>query len=250
MRFAAIRPVEKPIFGMLHLTGGTAAERLAIARREAVTLVANGIDGILVENYFGDADDVRRVLEHLSEHPPGVIIGLNVLRNFRLAFDLAGEFPVDFVQIDSVAGHLAPQDDADYAAELSERRAASRAVILGGVRFKYQPVLSGRSEAEDLALGAERADAIVVTGDKTGQPTDLAKIRRFRATLGDGVPLLVGAGVTPANAAEQLALTDGAVVGSAFKDTRIDRGMVHGDHVSELMAIVRLVREATPGRSR
>ena len=113
------------------------------------------------------------------------------------------------------------------------------------------PCVSGRSEAEDLALGAERADAIVVTGDKTGEPTDLAKIRRFRATLGDGVPLLVGAGVTPANAAEQLALTDGAVVGSAFKDTRIDRGMVHGAHVCRADGDrAGACARPTPGRSR
>jgi predicted TIM-barrel enzyme len=249
MRFDAIRPVPKPIFGMLHLTGQTIAERLEIAESEARTLVENGVDGVVVENYFGDADDVRRVLERLSRKPPGALIGVNVLRNFRLAFDMAKSYPVDFIQIDSVAGHLPPSEDQDFAAELSEFRKRSRAVLLGGVRFKYQPVLSGRSEVEDLKLGADRSDAVVVTGHATGKPTDLDKVRRFRAALGNSVPLLIGAGLTAANAPDQLALADGAIVGSTFKDTRIDRGLVLGTHVSELMAVVRAARErAEPPR--
>lgn len=247
MRFDRIRPVPKPIFGMLHLTGSTPAERLEIAEREAAILVENGVDGLVVENYFGDADDIRRVLDRLSARPPGALIGLNVLRDFRLAFALAESHPVAFIQIDSVAGHLPPAEDEAFAAELAALRQRSRAALLGGVRFKYQPVLSGRSEAEDLLLGAGRADAIVVTGDATGQPTGLDKIRRFRSVLGPAVPLLVGAGLTPANAADALALTDGAIVGSTFKDSRIDRGLVAAAHVQEMMTVVRAARAAAAG---
>jgi hypothetical protein len=242
LRYDAIRPALKPIFGMLHLGGGSPAERLEIAAREIATLVDHGVDGLVVENYFGDADDVRRVLDLIAARPPGARVGLNVLRDFRLAFRLADQYPVDFIQIDSVAGHLPPDEDRDYAAELAALRGATRAVLLGGVRFKYQPVRSGRSEAEDLALGAERCDAIVVTSDATGQPTDLDKIRRFRAALGAAVPLLVGAGLTPANAADQLALTDGAIVGSYFKENHDARGLVLGAHVDELMNVVRAMR--------
>lgn len=232
----------KPVFAMLHLTGATATERLLTARRETAALVAGGVDGVIVENYFGNKDDVRAILEWLSEHPPGVAIGLNVLRDYRLAFDLAEEFPVDFIQIDSVAGHLAPAEDADYAAELAQRRAYTDAALFGGVRFKYQPVQSGRSEEEDLRIGMERCDAIVVTGDATGQPTGLDKIRRFRAVTGPGFPLLIGAGLTATSAAQQLSVADGAIVGSFFKDTRVDTGIVLGAHVTELMDVVRGVR--------
>jgi predicted TIM-barrel enzyme len=233
---------------MLHLTGATAAERLAIAGRETATLVAHGVDGVIVENYFGDKDDVRAVLGWLAEHRPQAAIGLNVLRDYRLAFALAEEFPVDFIQIDSVAGHLAPEEDADYAAELAERRAQTTTALFGGVRFKYQPVRSGRSEEEDLRIGMQRCDAIVVTGDATGQPTGLDKVRRFRAVTGAAFPLLIGAGLTAASAAKQLAAADGAIVGSFFKDTRVDTGLVLGAHVEELMQVVRAVR-ADAGRS-
>ena len=67
-----------------------------------------------------------------------------------------------------------------------------------------------------MKLGAERCDAIVVTGEGTGISTDLEKIKTFRTILGD-FPLIVGAGMTAETAQQQLAFSDGAIVGSYFK---------------------------------
>ena len=241
-RFEQTFTTPKPILGMLHLTGETPAERLDIARREAEILLANGVDGVIVENYFGDKDDVRHVLEWLETRKPNALVGLNVLRDHHLAFELARQFRVDFIQMDSVAGHLRPEEDADFAAELAALREGVTSLLLGGVRFKYQPVNSGRSEAEDLLLGMQRCDAFVVTSDATGQETDLDKVRRFRALTGGHFPLLIGAGLTSANASEQLALADGAIVGSFFKDSYVDTGIVDEAHVRELMGVVADIR--------
>ena len=89
----------------------------------------------------------------------------------------------------------------------------------------------------DLIEAKKRCDAVCVTEDATGQETSLEKIVRFRRTLGD-FPLFVCAGVTPENAAKQLAYADGAVVGSYFKDTHKDTGDVYGPHVRDLMRVV------------
>ncbi|MEP9371980.1 BtpA/SgcQ family protein [Mesorhizobium sp. KR1-2] len=241
-RFSEIFVTPKPILGMLHLTGASAEERLDIARKETETLIANGVDGVIVENYFGDKDDVRNVLEWLETRNPDVLVGLNVLRDHHLAFELAKQFRVDFIQMDSVAGHLPPEEDKDFAAELAELRGQVSSVLFGGVRFKYQPVKSGRSEPEDLVIGKSRCDAIVVTSDATGQVTDLDKVRRFRATTGSDFPLLIGAGLTAGNAREQLLEADGAIVGSYFKDTYTDTGIVEGSHVAELIKAVESLR--------
>lgn len=241
-RWRALFPAPKPVLAMLHLGGDDADDRLARARQEASVLLDGGVDAVIVENYFGDVDDVRRVLEALSNEAGGVVIGLNVLRDAERAFALASEFPVGFIQIDSVAGHLAPEADAEYAQRLAELRASTSALVFGGVRFKYQPVNSGKSEAEDLALGAQRADAIVVTGDGTGVETDAAKIERFRDELPASCPLIVGAGMTDANAAVQLRHADAAIVGSFFKDTYRDTGLVDATHVERLMSAVGRVR--------
>ena len=234
----------KPILGMLHLAGDGPAAKLAQAEEEARIMAGEGVDGLVVENYFGDADDVERVLDRLSGLGLGAKIGVNVLRDDKRAFALAKQYPVSFIQVDSVAGHLPPENDASFAADFAARRASVSALLLGGVRFKYQPVLSGRPEEEDVRLGARRCDGLVVTSDATGQPTDMDKVARFRSAAGDGVPLLIGAGLTETNAAEQLAHADGAIVGSWFKHDHKDTGRVEAAHVARLMRAVRIIRSA------
>lgn len=234
----------KPILGMLHLAGDGPAAKLAQAEEEARIMAGEGVDGLVVENYFGDADDVERALDRLTSLDLGTKIGINVLRDDVRAFALAKRYPVSFIQVDSVAGHLAPEADGAFAEAFAARRASVPALLLGGVRFKYQPVLSGRPEEEDVRLGAARCDGLVVTSDATGQPTDMDKVGRFRAAAGEAVPLLIGAGLTETNAAEQLVHADGAIVGSWFKHDHKDTGRVEAAHVARLMRAVHMARSA------
>ncbi|MGO4105072.1 BtpA/SgcQ family protein [Leifsonia sp. YAF41] len=231
----------KPVLGMVHLTGADRAEKLSIAQREIDVLYANGVDAVIIENYFGTPDDVENVLGWLAATHPTATYGVNVLDDDERGFALAGEFGASFVQLDSVAGHLTPEDEPAFAERLAEMRTATDAALLGGVRFKYQPYLSGNSLETDLRLGMERADAIVVTGSGTGIETSLDSITEFRGILGD-FPLVVGAGITAANCAEQFALVNAAIIGSAFKDTRKDSGAVLGAHVVEITSLVKGLR--------
>jgi predicted TIM-barrel enzyme len=226
---------------MLHLGGNTRAERLDRVKYETQAYVEGGIDGVIVENYFGDYDDVAAALDWLDDNrPANTIIGLNTLDNDALAFELAASHPIDFVQLDGVAGHLSPNDDPDFAQQLAVWRASS--LVFGGVRFKYQPVLSGNDEATDVAIGATRCDALVVTASKTGEETDVAKVLRFREVVGKDYPLLIGAGLTAENAATGLAVADGAIVGSYLKDTHEAKGIVSPANVQKLMSAVNLLR--------
>lgn len=132
--------------------------------------------------------------------------------------------------------------DGDYAEKLSGLRREYPVFLLGGVRFKYQPVRSGRSVEEDLKLGTERCDAVVVTGAGTGINTDIGKIRLFRNILGD-FPLFVGAGMTAETCKAQLAIADGAIVGSWFKQGGTAEAPVDPDRVRQFMEIVKDARE-------
>ncbi len=240
-RFLALLKTQKPIIGMLHLKGGTDEQVLALAVREAELLLDNRVDALLVENYFGSPAQVEQVLKYIKLHKSAALCGVNVLHDNALGFALARSYDLDFIQLDSVSGHLPVQDEPAFDECLARARAACSACVLGGVRFKYQPYLSGRTLEEDLRAGMRRCDAVVVTGDATGQETDLEKIRAFRRVLG-AFPLIIGAGMTPENALAQLALADGAIVGSYFKDTHKDTGDVCAEHVRIFMAAVQKAR--------
>lgn len=251
-RFARVFAVHKPILGMLHLKGDDRADIVARALREADILVSNGIDGLVVEDYFGSAQDVEAVLEHMARTSPGVPYGVNVLDDGPASFALADRYGAHFVQMDSVAGHLSAEDDTAFAVELARLRGTSSVLLLGGVRFKYQPVLSGNPLGTDLRVAMGRCDAVVVTGPGTGMETSPAKVREFRADLGPVFPLVVGAGTTADNCAETLAIADAAIVGSSLKDTLKADGDVSPLRVAELMRAVLAVRkvsgaDATPG---
>jgi uncharacterized protein len=227
-----------PVFAMLHLKGRSPAHRLDIAKREIDTLWEGGVDAVIVENYFGDRDDVIAVCDYLRSDAKDVVFGVNVLGDDWHAFSIANEFGARFVQLDSVVGHLPAGRDQDFAARLAEERAATSSYVLGGVRFKYQPYLSGRSLEADLLLGVARCDGIVVTGEGTGRETPLRKIEIFRRIVGATVPLIVGAGVTPQDCAELLAVADAVIVGSYLKDTGTATGDVDEDHVREFVRAV------------
>lgn len=229
----------RPVLAMLHLKGDTPDDRLDRARREIDTLWEGGVDAVIVENYFGDEDDVVAVCDYLSSDAREVVFGVNVLEDDWRAFSIANEFGARFIQLDSVAGHLPEGQDHDFAARLAEERSATDAYVLGGVRFKYRPYLSGRSLEEDLLLGVARCDGIVVTGEGTGQVTPLPKLEEFRGIVGPTTPLIVGAGVTPQNCAQQLAVGDAAIVGSSLKDTLTAAGDVDENRVLEFVRAVR-----------
>lgn len=226
--------VNKPIIGMLHMSGYGPDEKMEIARKEIEIMYRNGVNAILVENYYGDHADVENALQYLQENYPDRVYGVNVLDDPDVAFDLARKYGAKFVQIDSVCGHALPQHDAELAKYLEQLRGERDIFLLGGVRFKYTQHLSGRSLEEDLKLGMERCDAIVVTGAGTGISTDLEKIKTFRSILGD-FPLIVGAGMTAETAQEQLVFSDGAIVGSYFKESGITDYPVDEKRVQEFI---------------
>lgn len=225
----------KPVVAMLHLKGRNEKEILDRAKAETEIYFANGVDAVLVEDYFGSVADAEMVLAWLRDNHSDKIYGVNILDDHRHSFELANRYGAKFIQLDSVCGHLPPRKDVDYARELEELRANSNVVVLGGVRFKYKPVLSGRSLKDDLSLGKDRCDAIVVTGDGTGRKTPIEKVQEFRWHL-DKFPLVVGAGCSPDSIAETFSVADGVVVGSYFKHDHKVGGDVRAEHVKEFMS--------------
>jgi uncharacterized protein len=229
---------KKIVMGMLHLGGDTDLEVLERLKREYDVYVTGGVDGVVVENYFNTCDTICLALDYLSsQRTEGVLLGVNCLRSETMGLELGVSYRTDFVQLDSVVGHVEPRDEPALMTLYRLWRQRYTGYVLGGVRFKKQPVLSDRPLEEDLRVAQTRCDAVCVTQDRTGQETSVEKIAAFRAGLGS-FPLLISAGVTPENASRGLAHADGVIAGSWFKDTHEPGGEVCEKHVRKLVDTV------------
>ncbi|MCP6719636.1 MAG: hypothetical protein KJI71_05475 [Patescibacteria group bacterium] len=221
---------EKTIIGMIHLAGRDQKERIDRAVEEVRIYLEEGVHGFIVEDYHGDLGDVTAVLEIFSRDPT-IPMGVNILRDPYLAFDLADDYGASFVQFDTIqASPGSPRNNRRFNEEkyLERRDRYPEIVVLGGVRFKYIP-LTGRSLEEDIIEGISRCEAIVTTGSGTGIETPTEKLRMFKRIMGD-FPLVVGAGVNDKNVREQLEVAEAAIIGSYFKggntSDRVSRGLV------------------------
>lgn len=240
--FLGLFPVKKPIIAMLHLKGETSDETFERFKRELDEYIQGGVDAVIIETYFGTCREMVQALEYTQQQRIGIPYGVNCLNVDGLGFHLAEKYGASFVQLDSVVGHVKPRDEESEQMFLDWMRSEYEGCVLGGVRFKYQPMLSVHSLEEDLQTAMGRCDAICVTEDRTGQETSVTKIQEFRNGIGS-FPLVVAAGVTPENASHSLRIADAAIVGSYFKDTFRDDGEVCMEHIRTLMNTVKNLRE-------
>jgi len=202
-------------------------------RAEVRTLAEAGADAILVEN-FGDAPfEKGPVSPHTvaamtatvlaAREAASLPIGVNVLRNdAAAALAIAAVTGATFVRVNVHVGvRVTDQGVIEGAADRSLRLRASLGAdvaILADVDVKHSAPLAPRpveDEAEE-AVGRGLADALVVTGPRTGAPVDLAVVRAIRARV--SVPLVAGSGVTPATLAATLGIADAVIVGSALRE--------------------------------
>lgn len=233
MTFNEIFKNTKPVIGMIHTNSEGSTSMLDLAKKEIEIYLKYGVVP-LIENYFGSDDDCAEVLKWMYAIYPDVVYGINILGDEDWAFELAHKYGAKFIQIDSVCGHIKPEHEPWYIEKLNKNREKYDVAVLGGVRFKYQPVRSGRTTEEDLLLGMERCDAIVCTGNGTGIETPLDKVRLFKSIVRT-YPIIVGAGVTIETVKETMDNSDGMIVGSWFKNGHDAHNEVCEANVKEFM---------------
>jgi membrane complex biogenesis BtpA family protein len=263
----ALFDASTPLVGMVHLPPlpgapeyeGSRDELRARALADARTLAANGVDGVLVEN-FGDApfypDDVpKHVVAEMTAVARelalavDVPLGVNVLRNdAEAALSVAAGAGGAFVRVNVHTGAQVTDQgllsgNAHETLRLRERLDADVAVF-ADVDVKHASPL-GRREQEAVAretIDRGLADGLVVSGPGTGEPADdedLLAVLDARDEATRDVPVFVGSGVTPANAPELLDRADGAIVGTALKRDGRTTNRVDPDRVTALVEAVR-----------
>lgn len=232
MDFYKIFKNKKPVIGMIHLAGISRKDRINRALKELSIYEEEGVDGAIIEDYYGDIEDVRKTLEASNEFK--IVRGINILRDPYLSFQFAKNYDAKFVQFDSIQ-----KKDLDLDKYNELREFYNGIIVLGGVRFKYT-FPTGNSLEQDIEDGKLLCDAVVTTGEGTGIETPTKKLMDFKKYMKD-FPLIVGAGVNKDNLYEQLSIADGAIIGSYFKSGNTME-MVDRKRVRDLMEIVNHVR--------
>jgi predicted TIM-barrel enzyme len=80
------------------------------------------------------------------------------------------------------------------------------------------------------------ADGLIVSGPVTGQATDASDVAAARKAVPEGF-ILVGSGVTEANAPSLLSHADGAIVGTSLKRDGVVSNLIDLDRVKRLVCI-------------
>jgi membrane complex biogenesis BtpA family protein len=234
-------PAAKPLIGVIHLPplpGYEGSPGLAAATAHALADLATyrvgGLDGVLVENEHDRPHRVEAARETIAAMTavtrelvaaagPGLPVGVEILLNdpeASLAVALAAgaafirtDYWVDEMRRPEYgAMRIAPAEVIAYRSRIG----ADDVLVLADIQVKYAEMLAPRTLAESARRAHEAgADALVVTGTRTGEPPSPADVEAARAGAG-ACPILVGSGLAPGNAPALLAVADGAVVGTSL----------------------------------
>jgi len=216
--------------------GAPIDELIDTALEDARRYARGGVHGLIVENHgdipFAKPDDlgpetaaVMAVITDRVRREVGLPLGVNVLANGAVhALAVAQAGGAGFVRVNQwanayVANEGILEGPAAAATRYRARLRAEGIRVFADVHVKHgaHAITADRSLAE-LTRDLEffDADAVIVTGQRTGDGADLEELAAVRAAT--RLPLLVGSGVTPESVGAILEIADGVIVASALKE--------------------------------
>jgi uncharacterized protein len=265
--------VSKPIIAMVHLLAlpgrpqhDQAAGLTAIidaAARDVQVLQEAGVDGLL---FCNEAD----LPYQLTVGPAAVAAMAAVIGELKR--EISRPFGVNLVW-DPIASLAVAQ--ATGASFIREVIAGVYESDLGLMQPDFGAIGAYRTDigAQSVALFAnitpefassaghrtveERArsavylgvDALLVSGQITGEPTDLKQLCQVKAAV-PGTPVLANTGVTATTVGDVLDCADGAIVGTALKAGGITWNAADPARAAQFMTAARRARQSAPERGR
>jgi membrane complex biogenesis BtpA family protein len=236
---------------------GSLQQVIDAALDDARALADGGIDAIMIENY-GDVPFRRSGVEAHTIAAMATIIaeirrmtskplGVNVLRNDAIAaIGIAAVCGGAMIRVNVHTGAMLTDQgiiEGEARRTLDYRTMLGADVrILADINVKHAMPLAPFPIEEAAADAVERglADALIVTGSRTGAAADRDELRRARSAV--DVPVLLGSGVSDATVADLLREADGAIVGSWLKKYGDVSLPVDRERVERLMEIVGGIR--------
>jgi membrane complex biogenesis BtpA family protein len=229
------------LIGVVHLPplpgsprwGGDINKVIRSAVEDARAYEEGGADAVIIEN-FGDVPFTKTSVGPETVAAMAVAgasirasislpMGFNVLRNDAVsALALCAACGGDFLRVNVLSGAMVTdqgviEGDA-YTLLRKQQCLAPHVKILADVLVKHAAPLGEISIEIAARDTAERglADALVVSGTGTGEAAEVDDVSRVRSACPDS-PILLGSGVTAANAAMYMEHADGVIVGTSCK---------------------------------
>ena len=231
------------------------AEVYARARADAEALAAGGVSALVVENY-GSAPFVKGSAgDHIPPHQTaalslvcddcsslGLPVGVNCLRNdARTALGIAAACDLSFIRVNVHTGAYVTdqgliEGEAAHTLRYREALGVHEIEVWADVLVKHATPLAPLDAATATRDCIDRglADAVIVTGAATGAPVDLGLLEQVRGAAADK-PVVIGSGLSPANAKQLLPAADAAIVGTYFKRDGDVRAPVEQARVREMV---------------
>ncbi|QEN14691.1 BtpA/SgcQ family protein [Mycolicibacterium sp. ELW1] len=223
------------------------------AKEELDALQQGGVDGVMISNEFSlpyltktepiTAITMARIIGQLLGDI-SIPYGVNVLWDGRASIDLAVATGAQYVR--EIFTGVYASDFGLWDTNIGEVARHRTRIGGAGVKlfFNIVPESATYLAQRDLAsitrttVFATLPDAICVSGLTAGAPTDLEALSVVKKSAGT-VPVFVNTGVRAENVADQLAVADGAIVGTYFKKDGIFENPAQRERVAELMANAR-----------
>jgi len=263
---------EKPIIAMCHiraLPGDPGYDEhtgmdwvVEMAGRDLEALQRGGVDAVMFSNEFSlpylkkarpeTTASMARVIGQLM-NDIRVPFGVNILWDPYASLDLAAATGACFIRevMSGVyTGDLGLWDlsAGDIARHQRRLNLNDKVKLLYNIYPEAAVYLGSRSIADIARSNAfnNRPDALLVSGLTAGAPTDTQALSAVKQAVPDTY-VFCNTGVRRENAATQLSVADGAVVGTTFKKDGLFDNFVDYDRVAAFMDTVRAFRSKLGG---
>ncbi|MDA9178993.1 BtpA/SgcQ family protein [Acidimicrobiia bacterium] len=247
------------IYGVIHLKGLPGSTSNVLSIPEITTLAQNdingltegGVDGIIIEN-FGDAPFVKDNLSKRSlvsfttvasnlELNKNLDIGINVLRNDGIsALAIAEAIDANFVRI-NVLNNIMYTDQGiiegkSYDVSQFRNTLSKDIQVFADVFVKHATPPQGAKIENHTKELLERAgaDVIIVSGDGTGEVTNIEDLNRIRNIVPKG-KLAIGSGLNGKNIQDFSKIADIGIIGTDFKVDGVLNNPVDTDRVKDII---------------
>lgn len=260
--------VRKPIIAMCHLLAlpgdpdydpaGGLTKVINHARKDLYALQAGGVDAVMFSNeaslpYLTKVEPITtvtmaRIIGELLDEID-VTLGVNVLWDPKASLDLAMATGAKFVR--EIFTGVYASDFGLWNTNVGEVVRHQHAIGAKDVRLLFNIVPEsavylaprGVADVARTTVFNNRPDALCVSGLTAGAATSAQDLRQVKNAV-PGTPVFANTGVNLNNVEEQLAIADGAVIGTAFKEDGQTFNPVSEANVRTLMDAVKQFRKS------